>query len=88
MVHQGNNVHHMKLVPDAIRYNKLWLTFKALCDLLSCGGALDCTFVPIKKPAEYRDTYFVTNNVIIVLGCVDRDLYVQKAGRPVSGCAF
>ena len=52
------------------------------------GIALDGTFMSIKKPAEYGDTYFCYKhfNAIIVLGCVDaRGIFTYvNAGRQGS----
>ena len=79
VVYQGIDVLHVKLVPEAIRFptgselEQVMVDFEALCGLPCCGGALDGTFMPIKKPAEYGYTYFCYKrfNAIIVLGCVD-----------------
>ena len=56
----------MKLVPEAIRFptgselEQVLVDFEA-CGLPCRGGALDGTFMPIKKPAEYGIPTFVTN---------------------------
>ena len=94
VVHQGIDVLRVKLVPEAIRFptgselEQVLVDFEALCGLPCCGGALDGTFMPIKKPAEYGDTYFCYKhfNAIIVLGCVDaRGIFTYvNAGRPGS----
>ncbi len=94
MAHQGIDVLRVKLVPEAIRFptgselEQVMVDFEALCGLPGCGGALDGTFMPIKKPAEYGDTYFCYKhfNAIIVLGCEDARgicTYVNS-GRPGS----
>ncbi len=52
------------------------------------AGALDGTFMPIKKPEEFGDTYFCYKKfcAMLVLGCVDaRGIFTYvNAGRPGS----
>lgn len=45
--------------------------FELLCGLPCSGGALDGTFMPIKKPPEFGDTIPINISATIVLGCVD-----------------
>ena len=94
VVHQGIDVLRVKLVPEAICFptgselEQVLVDFEALCGLPCCGGALDGTFMPIKKPAEYGDTYFYYKhfNAIIVLGYVDaRGIFTYvNVGQPGS----
>ncbi len=94
VVQQGIDVLRLKLVPEAIRFStgseleQVMVDFEALCGLPCCGGALDGTFMPIKKPAEYGHTYFCYKrfNAIIVLGCVDaRGIFTYvNSGQPGS----
>ena len=62
--------------------------FEALCGLPCCGGALDGTFMAMKKPSDFGDTYFCYKKfiAIIVLACVDaRGIFTYvNAGRPGS----
>ena len=64
------------------------LDFESLCGLPCCGGAIDSTFMPIKKPSDFGDTYYCYKHftAIIVLGCVDaQDIFTYvNAGRPGS----
>ena len=50
--------------------------------------AIDGTFMPIKKPSDFGDTYYCYKHFtsIIVLGCVDaQDIFTYvNAGRPGS----
>ena len=59
---------------------------EALCGLPWCCGTLDGTFVPIKKPVDYKDTYFCYKKftAITVLACMDaRGIFTYvNAGRP------
>ena len=51
----------------------------ALGGLPCCGGALDGTFIPIKKPANFGDiyAYYKKFTATIVLACVDaRDFHI------------
>ena len=59
--------------PTASELEQVMVDFEALCGLPFCAGALDGTFMPIKKPEEFGDTYFCYKKFcsIIVLGCVD-----------------
>ena len=85
VIHQSIDILRGKLVPEAIRFptvselEQVLVDFEALCGLPCCGGALDGTFMPIKKPAEHF-------NAIIVLRCVDaRGIFTYvNAGRPGS----
>ena len=62
--------------------------FQFSCGLPCCGGALDGTFMSIKKPSDFGDTYYCYKHFssIIVLGCVDaRGIFTYvNAGRPGS----
>ena len=64
------------------------IDFKALCGLPFCAGALDGTFMQIKKPTNFSDSYFCYKKfvAIIVLACVDaRGVFTYiNAGRPGS----
>ena len=57
---------------------------QSLCGLPCCGGALDGTFMPIKTPSDFGDTYYCYKHFIIVLGCVDaRGIFTYvNVGRP------
>ena len=94
IVHQGITILREKLVHEAILFptgselEQVMIDFEALCGLPCCGGALDGTFMPIKKPMEFGDTYYCYKRftAIIVLGCVDaRGIFTYvNAGRPVG----
>ena len=79
LVHQGiailreRLVHDAKLFPTGPELEQIMVDFQSLCGLLCCGGALDGTFMPIKKPSDFNDTYYCYTHFtsIIVLGCVD-----------------
>ena len=79
LVHQGIAILSERLVHDAILFptspelEQVMVDFQSLCGLPCCGGALDCTFMPIKKPSDFNDTYYCYKHFtsIIVLGCVD-----------------
>ena len=62
--------------------------FEALCGLPCCVGALDDTFMAVKKPSDFGDTYFSYKKfiAIIVLACVDaRGIFTYvNTGRPGS----
>ena len=85
-----------RLVPDAIRFptgqelDQVIVDFEDLCGVPMCAGALDGTFMGIKKPTEYGDTYYWYKKFIsiIVLACVDaRGIFTSvNAGRPGSVC--
>ena len=74
--------------PTGLELEQVLVDFEALCGLPCCGGALDGSFMPIKKPAEYGHAYFCYKqfNAIIILGCVDaRGIFTYvNAGRPGS----
>ena len=61
---------------------------ESLCGLPCCGGAIDGTFMPIKKPSDFSDIYYCYKpfTATIVLGCVDaRGIFAYvNAGRPGS----
>ena len=94
IVHEGVNIRRDKLVPEVIRFptgpelERVMVDFEALCGLPCCAGALDGTFMPMKKPSEFGDTYFCYKRftAIIVLACVDaRGIFTYvNAGRPGS----
>lgn len=92
ILHEVRGVLAKKLVPNQVKFptsDKLTATmqgFKKLCHLPFCVGALDGTFVKMKKPSEYGDTYFCYKKytAIIVMAYVDakgRFIYV-KSGTP------
>ena len=96
----GSIVHNLigelrqRLVPEAIHFSirqelqQVMVDFDDLCGVPMCAGALDGTFMGIKKPTEYGDTYFCYKKFIalIVLACVDaRGIFTSvNAGRPGS----
>ena len=94
VVHQGIDILRDRLTPNAIVFpmaselQQVMVDFEALCGLPCCAGALDGTFMPIKKPEEFGDTYFCYKKfcAILVLGCVDaRGIFTYvNAGRPGS----
>ena len=94
VVHESVTILRERLVPEVIRFptgqelERVMVDFEALCGLPCCGGALDGTFMPMKKPSEFGDTYFCYKKfiAIIVLGCVDaRGIFTYvNAGRPGS----
>ena len=82
-----------KLVPEVILFltglelYQVMVDFESLCGLLCCGGALYGTFIRIKKPWIYSDTYYCYKHftAIIVLGSVDARgiiIYIVNAGWP------
>ena len=81
IVHEGITILWDNLVPEVIRFptgpelmNRwtVMVDFRALCGLPRCAGALDNTFMPMKKPTEFGDTYcYKKFTAIIVLACVD-----------------
>ena len=94
IVHEGITVLHKELVPESIRlptgseFDQVMYDFKSLCGLLLCAGALDGTFMRIRKPSVFGDTYYCYKRftAIIVLGCVDaRGVFTYvNSGRPGS----
>ena len=94
VVHEGITILRERLVPEVILFptgqelDRVMIDFEALCGLPCCGGALDGTFMPMKKPSEFGDTYFCYKKfiAIIVLACVDaRGIFTYvNAGRPGS----
>ena len=72
----------------ASELQQVMVDFETLCGLPCCAGALDGTFMPIKKPEEFEDTCFCYKKfcAIVVLGCVDaRGIFMYvNAGRPGS----
>ena len=94
VVHQGIDILHERLTPNAILFSmaselqQVMVDFEALCGLPCCAGALDGMFMPIKKTEEFGDTYICYKKfcAILVLACVDARgifLYVH-AERPGS----
>ena len=81
-------VHDAILFPTGPELEQLMVDFQSLCGLPCCGGALDGTFIPIKKPSDFSDTYYCYKHFtsIIVLGCVDaRGIFTYvNASRPGS----
>ena len=77
IAHEGIAILCDRLVPEAILFptgrelDQVMVDFEALCGLPCCGGALDGTLMPIKKPADFGDTYFCYKKftAIIVLAC-------------------
>ena len=94
IVHDTIDILREKLVPKAIVFpsgselDQVMVDFESLCGLPFCGGAIDGTFVPIKKPEDFGDTYYCYKKFcsIIVLACVDaRGIFTYvNAGRPGS----
>ena len=67
IVHDTIDILREKLVPKAIvfpsgsKLDQVMVDFESLCGLPFCGGAIDGTFVPIKKPEDFGDTYYCYN---------------------------
>ena len=65
IAHEGLAILWERLVPEAITFltgrkqDQVMVYFEALCGLPCCGGALDSSFMPIKKPADFGDTYIL-----------------------------
>jgi hypothetical protein len=59
--------------PTGQELEQVMRDFESLCCLPCCAGALDGTFMPLKKPSEFGDSYFCYKKFIgiIVLACVD-----------------
>ena len=74
-------------LPTGSEFNQVMFDFKSLCGLPLCAGALDGTFMRIRKPSVFGDTYYCYKRfcAIIVLGCVDaRGVFTYvNSGRPV-----
>ena len=79
MVHEGASILRAQLVPAAIVFptghelEQVMVDFESLCGLPCCAGALDGTFMALKKPSEFGDSYYCYKKfvAIIVLACVD-----------------
>ena len=94
IVHEGVSVLLQRLVPVSIKFptgselDQVITDLETLCGLPFCAGAIDGTFMEIKKPTEFGDTYYCYKrfNAIIILGCVDaRGIFTYvNAGRPGS----
>ena len=94
IVHEGVTILRERLVPEVILFptgqelDRVMVDFEALCGLPCCSGALDGTFMAMKKPSDFGDTYFCYKKfiAIIVLACVDaRGIFTYvNAGRPGS----
>ena len=67
-------VHDVILFPTGPDLEQVMVDFQSLCGLPCCGGALDGTFMAIKTPSDFSDTYYCYKRFpsIIVLGCVDQ----------------
>ena len=72
LVHQGIAILRERLVLDAIKFptgpelEQVIVDFESLCGLPCCGGALDGTFMPFKKPSEFGDTSGVAPHFSVV----------------------
>ena len=94
VVHQGIAILYKRLVHDAILFptgaelEQVMLDVESLCELPCCGGAIDGTFMTIRKPSDFSDTYYCYKHLtaIIVLECVyARGIFTYvNAGRPGS----
>ena len=94
IVHEGITMFLQELVPVSIKFptgselQQVMCDLESLCGLPCCAGAIDGTFMQIKKPTEFGDTYYCYKRytAIIVLGCVDaRGIFTYvNAGRPGS----
>ena len=93
-MHEGVAVLYQQLVTESIIFptgtemEQVMRDSESLCGLPHCASALDGTFMKIKKPTEFGDSYYCYKcfTAIIVFGCVDRRgifIYVN-AGRPGS----
>ena len=79
IAHEGIAILWESLVPEVILFptglelDQMMVDFESQCVVPYCGGALDGTFMPIKKPSDFGDTYFCYKRftAIIVLGCMD-----------------
>ena len=91
VIHQGIDVPRVKLVPEAIRFptgselEQVLVDFEALSSLPCCGGALDGTFMPIKKPASRIRRYLLWLQTLQCHYCIRMcsckgDLHVCKCG--------
>ena len=94
VVHQGIDILCERLTPNTILFpmaselQQVMVDFEALCGLPCCTGALDGTFMPIKQPEEFGDTYFLLQEVLCntgvgMCGCQGDFTYVN-AERPGS----
>lgn len=94
IVHEGVTVLYEHLVAESILFptgtelDQVMCDFESLCGLPCCAGALDGTFMKIKKPTEFGDSYYCYKHftAVTVLGCVDgRGIFTYvNAGRPGS----
>ena len=90
IAHEGMAISERGLFlrPSSFLLAQVMVDFEALCGLPCCSGALDGTFMPIKKPADFGYTYFcyMKFTAINVLASVDaRGIFTYvNAGRPGS----
>ena len=60
IVHEGITILRGRLVPEVILFptgqelDRVMVDFEALCGLPCCAGALDGTFMAMKKPSQLR----------------------------------
>ena len=93
IVHEGIHILLGRLVPDSIKFpsgselEQVIVDFESLCGIPMCAGAIDETFMQIKKPTEFG-TYYCYKHImaIIILGCVGgRGIFTYvDAGKPGS----
>lgn len=74
--------------PTGKKLRKIMKGFKGLCGLPRCAGAIDGTFMRIRKPEVHGDAYWCYQRYpsIIILACVDHHGHFSfvDAGRPGS----
>jgi hypothetical protein len=65
IVHNLNDELRQRLIPEAIHFptgqelQQVMVDFEDLCGVSMCAGALYGTFMGIKKPTEYGDTFLL-----------------------------
>ena len=101
IVHQCIDIMKVSIVPAAIKFphgpelQRVIASFRGKHRLPLCAGALDGTFIIMKKPALWGDTYWCYKNriAILMLGvCDDKGLFthvdVGRAGSVGDAFAF
>ena len=71
--HEGVTVLPQHLVPASIKFpsgaelEQVMIDLESLCGLPMCAGAIDGTFMEIKKPSEFGDTYYCYKHIMAIM---------------------
>ena len=94
IVHERIHILLERLVSDSIKFpsrsklEQVIVDFESLCSMPMCAGTINGTFMQIKKPTEFGDTYYCYKHTmaIIILRCIDgRGIFTYvDAGKPGS----